>query len=274
VQYARADPAYFETLHVPLIRGRGFRPEDIEQRSPVAVVSRYTAARLWPAGDALGARLGLEDGRVVEVIGIAGDTKVQTLGESPQLFLYLPFDARYARLLRLIVRTNGDPAGLVPQFRREIAALDPAVGIFEARTLTDHLDTMLFPYRAAAGLASVLGLFGLLVAALGLYGVVAFGVAQRTREFGIRMALGARSGDVLRQVLRESLRVVLIAAGFGLALALGVGQLLRSILFGIGPGDPLTMVTVTLLLAAVALFASWLPARRATMVAPAEVLRE
>jgi predicted permease len=274
VQYTRADAAYFETLNVPLVRGRGFRPEEIEQRSPVAVVSSYTAARLWPAGDALGARLRLEDGRVVEVIGIAGNTKVQTLGESPQLFLYLPFDARYARLLRLIARTNGDPAGLVPRFQREVAALDPAVGIFEARTLTDHLDTMLFPYRAAAGLASVLGLFGLIVAALGLYGVVAFGVAQRTREFGIRMALGAQSRDVLRQVLGESVRVVVIGAGLGLALALGVGRLLRSILFGIGPGDPLTMVTVTLLLAAVALFASWLPARRATAVAPAEALRE
>jgi predicted permease len=274
VQYARADPAYFETLGVPLVRGRGFRLEEIEQGSPVAVVSSNTAARLWPSGEALGARLRLEDGRVVEVIGIAGDTKVQTLGESPQLFLYLPFDTRYARLLRLIVRTNGDPAGLVPRLQREVGALDPAVGIFEARTLTDHLDTMLFPYRAAAGLASVLGLFGLIVAALGLYGVVAFGVAQRTREFGIRMALGARSADVLRQVLGESARVVVIGACGGLALALGVGRLLRSTLFGIGPGDPLTMVTVTLLLAAVALFASWLPARRATTVAPAEALRE
>jgi ABC-type antimicrobial peptide transport system permease subunit len=210
----------------------------------------------------------------VEVVGIAADTKVQTLGESPQLFLYLPFDARYARLLRLIVRTSGDPAGLVPLLRREITALDPAVGIFEARTLSQHLDTMLFPYRAAAGLASMLGLLGLLVAAVGLYGVVAFGVAQRTREFGIRMALGARAADVLRLVLGESLRVVIVAAAVGLALAIVTGHLLASVLFGIGPGDPVTMVTVTLLLGAVALLASWLPARRATAVAPAEALRE
>jgi predicted permease len=274
VQYARVDAAYFETLNVPLVRGRGFRIEEIEQRAPVAVVSSHTAARLWPAGDGLGARLRLEDGRLVEVVGIAADTKVQTLGESPQLFLYLPFDARYARLLRLIVRTSGDPAGLVPLLRREITALDPAVGIFEARTLSQHLDTMLFPYRAAAGLASMLGLLGLLVAAVGLYGVVAFGVAQRTREFGIRMALGARAADVLRLVLGESLRVVIVAAAVGLALAIVTGHLLASVLFGIGPGDPVTMVTVTLLLGAVALLASWLPARRATAVAPAEALRE
>jgi hypothetical protein len=273
VQYATADTGYFGALGIPLLQGRGFTAGEVVQNAPVVIVSAQAARRLWPELDPLEQQLRLDDGEVVQVVGVAGDVKTQSLGERAEPFIYRPFDGRYARLLRFVVRGQGSTAAMVEALRREVRSIDPRVAIFESRTMAEQLDTMLFPYRLAAGLGSALGLFGLGLAILGLYGVVAFSVARRTREFGIRMALGATAADVMRLVVRESMVVVLAGVGLGLALGLAVARVLAGVLFGIGPGDPVTLSGVPLMLIAVTLVATVVPARRATRVNPGVALR-
>jgi predicted permease len=275
VQYAGADASYFDALGVRMVRGRAFTEDEARVRAPVAIVSEHTARRLWPGADPIGQHV--REGAAAEmvaIVGVAADVKVQTLGEAPPAFLYRPFDPRYARLLRLIARTSDGSGALVAALRREVAAIDPQIAVFESKTMTEHLEVMLFPYRAAAQLSSALGLFGLLLASVGLYGVVAFGVARRTREFGVRMALGARGADILRLVLGESMRLVVVSVAIGVVLAVLIAQLLSGIVFGIGTHDPLTLLGVPAVLACVTLLASYLPTRRATRVSPAIALRD
>jgi predicted permease len=278
VQYARIDRGYFDALGVALLRGRAFTESEIAAprgSAPVVIVNEAAARRYWPNANPIGQRLRIgSTGESREVVGVAANTKVQTLGEAPEALLYLPFDGRYARLLRIIARTSGDSRALVNTMRSAVAAQDPGVAIFEGKTLGQHLDVMLFPYRLAAGVSTAIGLFALLLASIGLYGVVAFGVTRRTREFGIRMALGAHAAQVLRLVLRESFRVVAIGIAIGLTLALGIARVLSGVLFGISAADPVTLISVPALLTAVALLASWVPAWRATRVHPAVALRE
>ena len=232
------------------------------------------ARRLWPNGDAIGQSLRVEDGIALQVIGVARDAKVQTLGEAPQAFFYRPLEPKYNRLLRTIVRSSDSPAAVVNVLRREVAALDPNVAIFESTTMQGHLAVMLFPYRAAAIFSAMLGGFGLLLSSVGLFGVVAFGVARRTREFGIRLALGATSRGVVQMVMREQTRVVAIAMLVGLALALAAAKLMASVVFGVAWPDALTIAFVVVGLGAVALVSTYIPAARATAVNPAVALRE
>ena len=232
------------------------------------------ARRLWPNGDAIGQSLRVEDGIALQGIGVARDAKVQTLGEAPQAFFYRPLEPKYNRLLRTIVRSSDSPAAVVNVLRREVAALDPNVAIFESTTMQGHLAVMLFPYRAAAIFSAMLGGFGLLLSSVGLFGVVAFGVARRTREFGIRLALGATSRGVVQMVMREQTRVVAIAMLVGLALALAAAKLMASVVFGVAWPDALTIAFVVVGLGAVALVSTYIPAARATAVNPAVALRE
>jgi predicted lysophospholipase L1 biosynthesis ABC-type transport system permease subunit len=256
------------------MRGTAFTNADVRSRAPVAIVSETMARRLWPNSDAVGQSMRLDDGRSLRVIGVARDAKVQSLGEAPQAFFYRPLDPNYSKLLRMIVRSSDHPSAVVDMLRREVAALDPNVAIFESVTMTSHLAVMLFPYRAAANVSAVLGLFGLLLSSVGLFGVVAFGVARRTREFGIRLALGATSRGVVRMVLREQARVITLSIVLGLALALGAARMLSSVVFGIAWADPVTLGSVVAGLAGVALLSSYLPAARATAISPALALRE
>lgn len=274
VQMARVDDRYFQTLGIPLLRGRAFAAAEVRDRAAVTIVSDAMARRNWPNGNAVGQTLRQDDGPPLTIVGVARDTKVQTLGESPTPLLYRPLGGGYARLLRVIVRSSDDPAQMVARLRREVAALDPDVAIFESSTLTSHLGVMLFPYRAAASVSAVLGLFGLLLSSMGLFGVVAFSVARRTRELGIRMAVGATPNAILSLVLGEQARVVAFSIGLGLAIALGVSRLLASVVFGISWADPLTLLVVVASLGAVALVASYFPAARATRISPSVALRE
>ena len=274
VQYAGVDARYFETIGVPIAQGRRFTEADVRSRAPVAIVSEAMARRLWPNGYAIGQTFRLDDGGTLQVIGVARDAKVQTLGEAPQPFFYRPLEPTYNRLLRTIIRSSDSPATVVNLLRREVAALDPNVAIFESTTMQGHLAVMLFPYRAAAIFAGVLGAFGLLLSSVGLFGVVAFGVARRTREFGIRLALGATSRGVVQMVMREQTRVIAIAMAIGLALALTTARLMASVVFGVAWADPVTIGFVVVGLAAVALVSTYVPAARATAVNPAVALRE
>lgn len=272
LQYARVGAGYFRALGIELSRGLVF--SEVEERDGrAAVVSREAASQFWPDADPIGQTFRQGD-RLLQVVGVAEDVKVQSLGESPQPFVYIPSSGSATRLLRVVVGTANSRTDLPAQLRAAVRAIDPAVAVFESKTMGEHLDVMLYPYRLAAQVGAVLGVFGLLLAAVGLYGVVAFGVARRTREFGIRMALGARSMDVMRLVMGESARVIAFGTAVGLALALGVGRLVASVLFGIGSSDPVTFIGVPALLATVAGFAAWLPTRRATRVNPAVALRE
>ena len=274
VQFAGVDARYFETLGIPLVRGTAFTGADVRSRASIAIVSATMARRLWPSGDAVGQILRVDDGPALRVVGVARDVKVQSLGEAPQSFFYRPLEPNYARLLRTIVRSSHSPSGVVEMMRREVAALDPNVAIFETATMTSHLAVMLFPYRAAAMISALLGVFGLLLSSVGLFGVVAFSVARRTREFGIRLALGSTSRGIVQMVLREQTRVIALSIALGLALALGAARLLSSVVFGIGWADPITLLVVVAGLAGVALVSSYLPAARATAVSPAVALRE
>jgi predicted permease len=275
LQFGEVDARYFDVLGIPLLRGRTFDDADLSSDARVAIVSAHAARAFWPNEDPIGRALLVGDERRrVEVVGVVGDVKVQSLGEPPQRFIYLPASGREARLLRVIARGPTEASALVERLRREVTTLDPQVAVFESRTMADHLDVMLFPYRIAASVGGVLGAFGLLLAALGLHGVVSFGVAQRRKELGIRMALGARAADVVRLVLGDHLRVVIIGAVVGLALSLALARVMQAALLGIGPSDPITFVAVVAVLGGVALGASYAPARRATRVEPAVTLRQ
>jgi putative ABC transport system permease protein len=274
IQTSRVDASYFRTLGVPIVHGRSLTEVDVREQRPFAVISDAMARRYWPNGNALGQRLEREGGASLEIVGVARDTKVQTLGEAPEPMIYLPLDRGYAHLLRVIVRSSTSPSVVIAAVRREVVALDPGVAIFESGTMAEHVGTMLFPYRAAAWLSALLGGFGLLLSSIGLFGVVAFAVARRTREFGIRMALGETPRGIVAMVLAEQTRIIALAMAIGLALGLGVARLLAGVVFGISWSDPITIVAVLMALAGVAVVASYLPAARASRLSPSAALRE
>jgi predicted permease len=274
VQSANVDAGYFETLGIRLAAGRAFTAAEVRDGAPVTVVSEATARRFWPNASGIGRTIRGADGRTLEVIGVARDAKVQTLGESPVTFVYHPLAPRYAQLLRIVARTSSSGDRLVATLRAEVAALDPGVAVFESGTMHDHVGLMLFPYRAAAAVSALLGAFGLLLSSVGLFGVVAFSVARRTRELGIRIAIGAAPREVVRMVVGEQLRVVAVSMALGLALSLAVARALGSVVFGIAWADPVTFAAVTAVLSVMVMLASAIPAARAGRISPATALRE
>ncbi len=206
------------------------------------------------------------------MVGVARTAKYRTLGEEPRPFVYRSHLQDYGSMMTLVVAA-GDEAQALAALRHELEAIDPKVPIFDQGLLSEHLDVMLFPARMAAALLAAFGGLGLVLASVGLYGVVAYSVSRRTREVGIRMAIGAGRVDVLRLVVREGMVLVAVGLTLGLAAALAGGQLLGGLLYGIEPHDPLTFLAVAAVLAAVALAANLLPARRATRVDPMVALR-
>ena len=275
-------PGYFETLGVPILQGRAFTERDslaTPAAPKAAIVNEKAAALLWPGEAPLGKRLRFGgEGQWLTVVGVARNGKYRTLGEDPRPFVYTNTEQEEGSLSRtLIVAGGGSGPGeekaLLTAVRSAIGDLDPNVPIFEIKTLSEHLSVVLFPARMGAALLAAFGLLGLILASLGLYGVVAASVARRTREIGIRMAIGAQKRDVLRLVVKEGM----VLTGFGLAIGLGLAlagtQVLRGLLYGIAPTDPLTFLGVTLLLGTVALLANLIPARRAAEVDPLVALR-
>jgi predicted permease len=268
-------PDYFRTMGIRLVRGRDFAASDTGGRPGVVVVNEAFARRYWPDQDPIGrhVRLGDASGAPAQVVGVVQDGKYVTLGEDPKPFFYVPFLQRYESGATLHVRTAGDPRGLAEAMRREVRALDPSLPVFDEKTMTDHLGVSLLPARLAA---SVLGLFGVvasILAAVGIYGVMDQAVRQRTRELGVRVALGARPADLLSMVLGQSMRVAVAGLAIGLLAALGLSRLVASLLYGIGATDPATFVAIPALLAAVAMLASYVPARWAMKVDPMVALR-
>jgi predicted permease len=266
---------YFEAMGIPLIRGRDFDERDHRSAPPAVILSQAAARRFWPGENAVGKQLRLQsaDQRVCTVVGVARDIKVRTLGEAPRPLLYRPISQNYVPWVSFVVRTERDPIRIIPVLRREVLALDESVPVIEAKSMSEHLGFMLFAPRMGGILLAVFGGFAVLLAITGLYGVVAFTTAQRTREIGIRIALGGSSGDVVNLVMRQSVALVAAGAAVGLGVAFLITRPLGSFLYGISPLDPLTYLSVTLLLAAVALAASLVPALRAARLDPVAALR-
>ncbi|HEU4996741.1 MAG TPA: ABC transporter permease [Gemmatimonadaceae bacterium] len=264
-------PAYFEALRIPIVRGRAFTAADRAGVAEVAILNETFARTLFPGQDPLGRTIKNDD-HVLTIVGVARDSKYRSLGESPRNFIYVAFAQRYTPRMTLIVR--GPPgAPLVAPLRRMISQLDTNLPILSQRTLEENAALALFPQRLALYVAGSLGGVALLLALLGIYGVTAFSVAQRTREIGVRVALGAQRGHVLGMVLRQG--AVLAVAGVlaGAAAALGITRLLSGLLYGVPATDAIAFGGAALLLGGAALAASWIPARRAASVDPVVALR-
>ncbi len=268
------DRDYFETAGVPIKNGRPFVESDQESSQPVAIVSQAMARDYWQ-GNALGRRIRLP-GETVErqVVGVARTANYTGLGEAPQACVYVPLAQKYADSMVLYVRSKRSPEEILLPAERELRAASPGVLIFGIRTGEGVVDGGLFQARMGVALLTIFGLLALGLASIGLYGVLSYSVSQRRREIGLRMALGASPGSVLRLVLREGMTLVTAGALLGLVAALAVGQLLSRMLFGVGAGDPLSLASAAAVLAAVATLACYLPARGATRVDPLEALRE
>ncbi len=274
---ANVAPGYEKMLELKPLAGRALAATDTADAPAVAVINAAFAEKCWPGQDAVGKRFRpWRDGPWIQVVGVVATSKYMMLSEAPRPFYYTPVDQGQEGALNLLVRTSGDPAALAATVRATIASLDPRLPVFNVRTMEEMMANSLFafmPLRLGAVLASVQGVIGLALAVLGLYSVVAFGVAQRTGEIGIRMALGANAGTVLREVLREGLRLTRKGIITGLIFSVVLGFMLSRLLYGMSAFDPITLLGGTVVLLAVAALACWFPARRATRVDPAIVLR-
>ncbi len=272
-------PHYFKTLGIPVLRGRPFDQADREGSAQVAIVDEAMARKFWPGRDPVGQRLstGGAQGPFFEVVGVVPDGKVHRLDEEHQPYFYVPLDQYFQLVglsqMSLLVRTVGDPEAAIGPVRAEVRRLDDHLPVTEVSSLRDHVSHVLEAQRLGA---TLLGLFGLVAVALsltGIYGVVAYYVGQRRRELALRMALGARRGEVRAMVLRSSLALVLPGLVAGLVGVLAVGRLIAGFLYGVTPSDPFILTAAAILLAAAGLVASFAPAWRASRLAPAFLLR-
>lgn len=269
-------PGYVKAMGMTLVEGRLFESSDDSQSPLVALVDESFAERFWPDESPLGQRITLGGGDDPEwrtIVGVVRHAKHYGLGVDGREQLYLPHAQFSQRTMYLAVHSAGEPGGLLGELRRELAALDPALPPYDIRTMQDRLSDSLAQARFNVVLLAVFAGLALVMALTGIYGVMSYAVSQRTHEFGIRMALGAHSGDILTLVLRRGLLLTLIGIGAGLAAALALTRLLASLLFGVSVTDPATFLGISLLLAAVALLACCLPAWRATRVEPMVALR-
>jgi len=270
--YETVGPQYFQTMRTPLVHGRDFDERDQEGAPGVVIINETMARRYWPGGDALGRRLKLAKDWL-EIVGIAKDVKNRSLSEVPQPFFYLPLLQDYRSNMILVARTAIDPEKMFQSVRAEVAALDPDIPLFDAKTLEDHVGISLFLQRMAATLLSIFGLLALSLTAIGLYGVMAYSVSQRTRELGVRISVGAKRGDILKLILGQGLMLTAIGMIGGLVTALAVTRLSARLLYGVSAADPVTLTVVAVILLGVALVAGYFPARRATKVDPMVALR-
>jgi predicted permease len=272
IDYNVVGPNYFSLMRIPILSGREFTAQDRRDTPRVCIVNQTMAQRFWPGHNPVGRHVGAWDHQWT-IAAVVKDIKYHRLNEEPQPFLYFPFWQDTGGDANILIRTSGDPLTLLPQVREQVRTLDSGVAILESDTVAELLSVSLFAYRTAATLAAVLGGLGLLLAAIGIYGVLSYSVSQRSHEIGIRMALGAGPRDVLGLVVGQGMRLTLLGVGLGLAAALAAMHLLGSLLYGVTANDPVTFTSVMLTLSAVALIACYIPARRAMAVDPMVALR-
>jgi len=267
-------PRYFEAIGVPILRGRPLTAEDREGAPYVGVINQFLADKFFPGQDPVGRHFKLFGSRVeFTIVGVAKNTRYNTVDEDLQPYIYISLGQIFNGNLTLLVRSSSDPATLLPVVERELHNLDKQLPIAEAATLKQVLHEGLWAPRMSAALLGIFAILALLLAAVGIYGVMSFSVAQRAREIGIRMALGAEPRGVLGLVLTQGMTIVAIGLGVGLFAAFAISRLAAKMLYGVSPTDPLTFAGTVLLLAFVALVATLIPARRATAVDPVLVLK-
>ena len=270
-------PDYFKVMRIPLVAGRGFTDADTATSQAVAIVNQTMAQRLWPGQDPVGRRFSYkgQSGPPVSIVGVARDAKYQGILDPVGNYFYVPQPQDYKSTHVLQVRATAPPESLIPALEAEVRELDPNLPLFDVTSMERSLGGAngFFLYKMGAAFAGTLGGLGLVLAVVGLYGLVSYNVSQRRHEIGIRMALGARPGIIFGLVLR--LIVILVGGGvvLGSLAALGVTRFLSTLLVGVGPWDPVTYASVDALLILVALVACYLPARRATRVDPSTALR-
>ncbi|MFL5613076.1 MAG: ABC transporter permease [Gemmatimonadaceae bacterium] len=272
IDYATADSGLFDALGVHIVRGRGFNATDTRTAPKVAIVNEVMAQRFWPGRSAVGETF-RSDTVAYRIVGVAHNTKVRSLGEPPKAFFFTNVKQELKSSLMMVARTDGDAERTTVQVLGILRATAPDLLLIQAKTIERHIAAMVLPARLGAIAFTLFAGLALVLAILGVYGVVSYAVARRTREVGIRIAVGAQPGAVVRLLMREGITLVLIGAGIGLVLGLLVSRLLQTLLSGVQPGDPLTFVGAPLLLLTVGAIASLLPARRASRVDPARVLK-
>ncbi len=271
-EYHIVTEGYLEALGVKLLDGRSFTRQDDGAGAPVLIVNQRFAERFWPGQSAVG-RTVRTGGQDRTVIGVVETGKYRSLGETPTEFMYLPQRELFTSGMTLVARSSSDSQALLGEIRRLVRALDPDLPVFDARTMEEHMGIALLPARLGGTALGFFGFLGLSLAAVGIYGVMAYSVARRRRELGIRVALGADKGRVLRLVLGEGMRLAVLGMLLGLAAALAASRLVGGLLYGVSALDPVAFTGVPLLLVAVAALAVYLPARRAASVAPMTALR-
>jgi putative ABC transport system permease protein len=273
----RVTPGFFSTLGIPLVKGRDFTADDHAQAPGVVIISEAMARRYWPNEVPIGKRLretGPED-NWLSIIGVVGEVKYRGLPQNPNADpdVYFPLLQSPPRDLNLVVRAGVDPDSLVAAVRGVLQNLDPDLPAYGVTTMARTVANNMAQSRFSAWLLGVFGALALVLAAVGIYSVMAYAVEQQAREIGVRMALGANAGDVLKLVIGHGMRLALIGVALGLGAALALTQLMKRLLFGVATADPLTYGGIALLLTLIALFACWIPARRATKVDPMIALR-
>ena len=271
-------PGFFKTLKIPVLLGRDFNDRDVEGAPKVGIVNQKFAKRYFGDADPLGRHvgMGIDPGTKtdIQIVGVVGDTKYESMRDEIPYELYIPAEQKgFANGSTVYVRAAGEPTAIFNMLRTEVRGVDAGVPMYDMRTLSDQMEISLLTERLLATLSSVFGCLATLLAALGLYGVMAFMVARRTREIGIRMALGAAQRDVVWMVLRETLTLTGIGVAIGLAGAYALTRLIQTQLFGVEPTDLLTMAAAALGIAGVTALAGYVPARRATGIDPMSALR-
>ena len=272
-------PHFNGTLGIARTRGRDFTEAEGWSRSPVAIVNQTMATRLWPGADAIGSRFRLEDGPAGEwfsVIGVTADINLYGIdpsNEQPPAVAYVPYAYQQMLNTGLTIRVEGDPASITPAVRSALRAADPNLPMAQARTIAEARRLSYWQYGLYGWIFGTIGIMGLLLAAIGVYGVLSYSVSQRTQELGVRVALGAGRGDILRLVVGHGLVLAAIGIVVGLALAAAAMPFARSLLYNVSPFDPLTFTGVAAFLVGVAFLASYMPARRAMRVDPVVALR-
>jgi len=272
VEINSVTPEYFSMLGIPIVRGRNFTETETRTGAAVTIVTETTARRFWPGEDPIGKLITEMPSTTKQVIGVARDTQVSHLSRSNETYLYMPAGPKEQEHLQLLVHSSDGFASTAKGIHAAVHALDPDV-LADVARLEDNLEFWRTPPRIVAILAGSLGALGLLLASIGVYGVVSYAVSGRIREIGLRMTLGADTREVMKMILRQAMRPVLIGAAIGIVACAAVSRILSSMLFGLSAHDPLAFIAVPLLLLSIALLASYVPARRATKVDPMVALR-
>jgi predicted permease len=273
VDYNEVGPDYLATMGIPLVSGREFTRADDERAALVSIVNETMAAQYWRGRNPIGERVQVK-GRWIQIVGVAKDSKYQSVRESPKSFFYVPRRQNFSVGAGLYIRTPLSPETMATALAREVHALDANLSLYEVITLQEQVDRSTSPQLVAVTLVGVLGALALLLAAIGLYGVMSYAVSQSTRELGLRMALGADASNLLRLVISRGLALMAGGTLLGASVALGLTRLLGNLLYNVSPRDPLAFGAAFAVMTIAALIACFLPAWRATRTDPARALRD